>query len=177
MHVQLKKMDLQIVSESDSEYVILQTDFGMGARPAPEVRVDESSPPSVEWKTRSRFRLSSYYWRYCVQTTTACSSVHAVATYSDPVRYASQTVGHNLLGCMMELLSKSADLSKRYTSHCVRAATVTLLKQQGVEDRKVCNRLQSGTGPRKLQRTRRSRAQKDGQLHGHESAISKDWPF
>ena len=39
---------------------------------------------------------------------------------------------------MVDRLSKSADLSKRYTNHCVRATTVTLLKQQGVEDRKVC---------------------------------------
>ena len=39
---------------------------------------------------------------------------------------------------MVDRLSKSADLSKRYTNHCVQATTVTLLKQQGVEDRKVC---------------------------------------
>ena len=57
---------------------------------------------------------------------------------SDPVLYTCQAVSHHLPGCMMKRLSESAGLSKRYTNHCVRATTVTLLKQQGVEDRKVC---------------------------------------
>lgn len=46
--------------------------------------------------------------------------------------YAKQPVGHNTLGSMMSDISKSAGLSKRYTSHCIRTTLVTELDAAGV---------------------------------------------
>ena len=39
---------------------------------------------------------------------------------------------------MMPRISMHADLSVRYTDHCVRATSVVLLKKAGFEDREVC---------------------------------------
>ena len=47
-------------------------------------------------------------------------------------------MGHNTLSDMMPLLSTRANLSKRYTNHCVRASVVTDLKDTGFSDHEVC---------------------------------------
>ena len=39
---------------------------------------------------------------------------------------------------MMEMISITAESSERYTSHCIRASTVTSLFQHGVDVRKIC---------------------------------------
>ena len=39
---------------------------------------------------------------------------------------------------MLQRISERSGLSRKYTNHCVRATTVTLLKERGIEDRKVC---------------------------------------
>ena len=38
----------------------------------------------------------------------------------------------------MQRISERAGLSRKYTNHCMRATTVTLLKERGIEDWKVC---------------------------------------
>ena len=39
---------------------------------------------------------------------------------------------------MMERFSITAELSERYTNHCIHASTVTSLFQHGVDARKIC---------------------------------------
>ena len=39
---------------------------------------------------------------------------------------------------MMERISIKAELSERYTNHCIRASTITSLFQRGVDARKIC---------------------------------------
>lgn len=54
------------------------------------------------------------------------------------VWYMKAPLGHTILGNMMRNLSEAAKLSTMYTNHCVRATTVTHLKEAGVEDRTIC---------------------------------------
>ena len=44
-------------------------------------------------------------------------------------------MGKNTLTQMMPNLSEKANLSKRYTNHCVRASTITTLSQNGISGR------------------------------------------
>ena len=48
-------------------------------------------------------------------------------------------VGKNFLGELMSKLSQKADLSKRYTNHCVRVTTVSVLKEQGYTNDDICH--------------------------------------
>ena len=52
--------------------------------------------------------------------------------------FAQVPMGHNTLSDMMPLLSTRANLSKRYTNHCVRASVVTDLKDAGFSNYEVC---------------------------------------
>ena len=69
VQVQLKKTDLKIVSESDSEYIILQTDFASKNCP----RGTSGRDFSTIGRAEDSQQVSA------IQTTTACSSVHVVA--------------------------------------------------------------------------------------------------
>ena len=53
--------------------------------------------------------------------------------------YMRMPLSRNLLSTMMKRLSSAADLSKPYTNHCVRATSITHLKQSGVGDRQICS--------------------------------------
>lgn len=48
------------------------------------------------------------------------------------VRYAAQPVVKNKLAGMMGRISSDANLSKRYTNHCIRATVATGLKRKGL---------------------------------------------
>ena len=50
----------------------------------------------------------------------------------DAVWYSKQKIGRNPLNTMMATISTEAELSKRYTNHCLRATTVTILSRAGV---------------------------------------------
>ena len=52
--------------------------------------------------------------------------------------FAQAALGHNTLSDMMPLLSTRANLSMRYTNHCVRASVVTDLKDAGFSNHEVC---------------------------------------
>ncbi|CAG2190184.1 KCTD1_15 [Mytilus edulis] len=47
--------------------------------------------------------------------------------------YAAQPIGKNKLASWMSRISKSADLSKIYTNHCIKATVATVLSRQGVD--------------------------------------------
>ena len=52
---------------------------------------------------------------------------------TDETWYKNEPLGVNTLGQMMKTISKSAGLSKLYTNHCVRATTITVLLNAGVD--------------------------------------------
>ena len=54
--------------------------------------------------------------------------------------YRNEPLGKNTISKMMERISIKAELSERYTNHCIRASTVTSFFQfqHGVDARKVC---------------------------------------
>ena len=54
--------------------------------------------------------------------------------------FIRQVIGHNFLGSIMERISEleGAGLSKKYTNQCVRDTAVTILKEHGIDDWKVC---------------------------------------
>ena len=55
-----------------------------------------------------------------------------------PVWFAKMPLGKVVVQDMMPRISMQADLSVRYTNHCVRATSVVLLKKAGFEHREVC---------------------------------------
>ena len=52
--------------------------------------------------------------------------------------YTKEVIGKNTLAGIMKEISKKAGLSQIYTSHCVRASTVTHLYQAGVDTQQIC---------------------------------------
>lgn len=49
------------------------------------------------------------------------------------VWYCKQAVGRNAIGTFMSVISDKAGLKNRYTNHCIRATTVTRLRDDGVD--------------------------------------------
>ena len=52
--------------------------------------------------------------------------------------YRNEPLGKNTLAKVMTNISLKAELSERYTNHCVRASTVTALYQRGVDTKQIC---------------------------------------
>lgn len=46
-------------------------------------------------------------------------------------------LGKNILGQMMQRISKDADLSQVYSNHCITATCITLLDERGYEGRHI----------------------------------------
>ena len=53
--------------------------------------------------------------------------------------YKNEPLGKNAIAKIMERLLVKAELSQRYTNHCVRASAVTHLFQRGVDTKKICS--------------------------------------
>ena len=51
--------------------------------------------------------------------------------------YEVMPLGHNVIGYMMPSISKSAELSIRYTNHCLRTTSVTVLDNAQFPDRHI----------------------------------------
>lgn len=51
--------------------------------------------------------------------------------------YDAQVLGVNYIGNMMKKISINAKLSTEYTNHCIRATSVTILDQSGIEARHI----------------------------------------
>ncbi|MGH0135800.1 UNVERIFIED_CONTAM: hypothetical protein FKN15_069360 [Acipenser sinensis] len=58
-------------------------------------------------------------------------------TATQPIWYTCKPLGKNMIGNVMATLSEKAMLSKRYTNHCIRATTVQLLSDSGLETREI----------------------------------------
>ena len=58
-------------------------------------------------------------------------------TENDKVWFDNIAVGQHTIGSMMATLSENAKLSRRYTNHCLRATTVTVLDEAGTEARHI----------------------------------------
>lgn len=56
---------------------------------------------------------------------------------NDSFWYTTRPVGEKTIASFMSSLSQEANLSKRYTNHCVRATTVTKLSHAGVTNRAI----------------------------------------
>ena len=54
-----------------------------------------------------------------------------------PVWYENRALGVNKLGDMMKNISMEADLSQKYTNHCVRATAITLWFNAGLANRHI----------------------------------------
>ena len=57
------------------------------------------------------------------------------------VWFANMPLGHVVIGDMLPRISKSSQLSTRYTmaNHCVQEASVVVLKKAGFDDRSICH--------------------------------------
>ena len=53
--------------------------------------------------------------------------------------YCNSPVGINLMGNMMNTISKEAGMSKMYTNHCLRATAATVLSHNNFESRDICS--------------------------------------
>ena len=53
-------------------------------------------------------------------------------TWEDEVWYLPQPISKNRIGGQLSILSKEAQLSRKYTNHCVRSTSITLLDNAGI---------------------------------------------
>ena len=138
VQVRLKKSDLEFKQDDSGECVVLSTDFaskncpgGIAGREFATVgRVND--PRQVAAMRLLLEKVHPDVDRIFQRARTG------PVKETDKTWFTRQALGHNLLGSMMERISERAGLSKKYTNHCVRATAVTILKENGVEDRKVC---------------------------------------
>ena len=52
--------------------------------------------------------------------------------------FRNEPLGKNKIAKLMENISLKAELSEKYTNHCIRASTVTSLFQRGVDAKQIC---------------------------------------
>ena len=67
------------------------------------------------------------------------STTHDNSCCACASRVKNEPLGKNAIAKIMERLSVKAELSQRYTNHCVRASAVTHLFQRGVDTKKICS--------------------------------------
>lgn len=138
VQARMKKTDIEFRADETGEFVVLTRDFcskncqgGIGGREFVTAgRLQDS-------KQVAAFRLLLSKLHPDNERLFQRARQGRVAE-NDKTWFTRQVLGHNLMGSMMDRLCTHAGLSKRYTNHCVRSTTVTLLKSAGVEDRTVC---------------------------------------
>ena len=52
--------------------------------------------------------------------------------------FRNEPLGKNTIAKLMENISSKAELSERYTNHCIRASTIAALYQRGVDAKQIC---------------------------------------
>ena len=58
--------------------------------------------------------------------------------FEQDIWYTKEVLGKNTLSGIMKSLSQKTGLSRSYTNHCVRAATVTTLYRAGIDTQQIC---------------------------------------
>ena len=132
----LKKTDLSFEKDGKSEYVVLKGDFntkntpgGLSSREFHNVGMirDEIQVKAVR---RLLSILHPSEDRVFQRALAGCRS-------KDGNWFARAPLGHNSIANIVPKLSVRANLSMRYTNHCVRATVVTTLKDAGYNDHEV----------------------------------------
>ena len=59
--------------------------------------------------------------------------------FDTKVLYENAPIGSNMVSKMLKLLLKAAGQPAQYTNHCIRATSITNLKNLGFEDRAIMN--------------------------------------
>ena len=93
---------------------------------------------------------------------------------TDDTWFKNEPLGVNTLGQLMKTISQAAGLSKLYTNHCVRATTITVLLNAGVDTSRIRARtghrttegLQPYIGNQTAQHKRAEAVILDSALHG-----------
>ena len=136
--VQLRNNDVEFKrSESGEEFAVLRTDFltknskgGINSKEFQTCGMIKDTT-QVEAMTRLMSMLHKSQDRLFQRVLTG------VWPTTGPW-FCNAPLGHNPLSQMMPLLSVRANLSTRYTDHCVRARVVTDLKEVGYSNHEVC---------------------------------------
>ena len=79
------------------------------------------------------FHLNTSYEAF-FQRPNAYFSGHVSSRWFD-----NMAVGRSILGGFMSRISTEAQLTNRFTNHCVRASTITTLKHQGFSNSDICS--------------------------------------
>ena len=138
MQVQLKKSDLEFREDDIGEFVVLSTDFASKNSPGGAAGREFATVGRVnDVQQVAAIRLLLQKLHPEVDRVFQRARAGEMKA-GDKTWFNRQALGHNLLGGMMQRISERAGLSRKYTNHWVRATTVTLLQERGLEDRKVC---------------------------------------
>ena len=136
--VRIRKDDIEIKTNEDgSEYVTFKGDFLTKNSPGGINGREFASCGRIENATQVKAmrRLLSFLNpnqpRLFQRILYGCRP-------NDGPWFANAPLGHNSISEMMPQLSVWADLSKRYTNHCVRATVVTDLMDAGFSAHEVC---------------------------------------
>ena len=138
VQVQLRKSDLEFHSDDSGDYFVLNKDFAS--------KNCQGGTKGREFETIGRVQNANQVKALRLFLSKLNPGVERLfqrarmgfVQEEDTTWFQRQVLGKNLLGTMMERISQHANLSQRYTNHCVRATAVTILKKNGVEDRSVC---------------------------------------
>ena len=138
IQVQLRKSDLEFRSDDSGDYFVLNKDFAS--------KNCQGGTKGREFETIGRVQNAHQVKALRIFLSKLNPGVERLfqrarmgfVEEEDATWFQRQVLGKNLLGTMMERISRHANLSQRYTNHCVRATAVTILKKNGVEDSTVC---------------------------------------
>ena len=139
VQIQLKKSDIKFEKDGKGEeYVVLSTDFmSKICRGGIDGRSFQTCGRMQEEKQVSAMQLLLEKLHPEVERLFQ-RALMGKQSLKKPVWFARMPLGKVVVQDMMPRISMHADLSVRYTNHCVRATSVVLLKKAGFEDREVC---------------------------------------
>ena len=139
VQIQLKKNDIVFKKDaSGKEYVALSTDFmTKNCRGGLDGRSFQTFGRLQEEKQVSAMRLLVEKLHPDIERLFHRALV-GKQPLAKPCWFMKSPLGRVIIQDMMPRLSVHANLSMRYTNHCVRATSVVLLKKAGFDDREVC---------------------------------------
>lgn len=139
VQIQLKKSDIVFKTDAcGKEYIALSTDFmTKNCRGGLDGRSFETFGRMQEEQQVSAMRLLLQKLHPDIERLFQRAVIGKQAL-AKPCWFMKVPLGRVILQDMMPRISAHANLSTRYTNHCVRATSVVLLKKAGFEDREVC---------------------------------------